>query len=206
MPALRTLRQAPGTLPPTATTAPRVTTPRSDANAGRVVGVFGLRGELKVVASRIGEDALEAGMHLRAALPDGAVRELRIRALRLHKGRPLVAFDGVEDANAAQALVGATLGIDRGAVALAKDEFFDEDLVGCALVDAGGTELGAVVAVEHYPAQDVLLIAARHARDETPPAMVPLVRAFVKRVDVPAKRILVELPAGLLDSRDADEA
>ena len=168
-------------------------------NAGRVAGVFGLRGELKIAASRIGDDALHDGMDVRAVLRDGTSRALRIRSLRRHQGRPLIAFDGIEDANAAEALVGATLAIDRDAVDLAKDEYFDEDLVGCALVDANGTALGAVVAVEHYPAQDVLLVGARRA-------MVPLVRAFVKRVDVGAKRILVELPAGLLDASEAEEA
>jgi 16S rRNA processing protein RimM len=168
-------------------------------NAGRVAGVFGLRGELKVAASRIGDDALHDGMDVRAVLRDGTSRTLRIRSLRRHQGRPLIAFNGIDDANTAEALVGATLAIDRGAVDLAKDEYFDEDLVGCALVDADGTALGEVVAVEHYPAQDVLLVGARRA-------MVPLVRAFVKHVDVRAKRILVELPAGLLDASEAEEA
>ncbi|MDB5071726.1 MAG: rRNA processing protein RimM [Candidatus Eremiobacteraeota bacterium] len=171
----------------------------NDVNAGRVAGVFGLRGELKVAASRIGDDALRAGMDVRAVLRDGTPRALRIRALRRHQGRPLIAFDGIDDADAAEALVGATLAIDRGAVDLAQDEYFDEDLVGCALVDANRAVLGEVVAVEHYPAQDVLLVGARRA-------MVPLVRAFVKHVDVRAKRILVELPAGLLDTSEAEEA
>jgi 16S rRNA processing protein RimM len=171
----------------------------NDVNAGRVAGVFGLRGELKVAASRIGDDALRDGMDVRAVLRDGTSRNLRIRALRRHQGRPLVSFEGVDDANAAEALVGATLAIDREDVELARDEYFDEDLVGCSLVDANGAVLGEVVAVEHYPAQDVLLVGARRA-------MVPLVRAFVKRVDVKAKRILVELPAGLLDSGEAEEA
>ena len=172
-------------------------------NAGRVAGVFGLRGELKVAASRVGNDALRDGMDVRAVLPDGTARSLRIRALRRHKGRPLVSFDGVDDADAAQALVGATLEIDRAAVELAKDEYFDDDLAGCALVDANDAVLGTVVAVEHYPAQDVLTVAVREG---SPRAMVPLVHAFVKRVDVRAKRILVELPPGLLDTGAAEEA
>jgi len=190
----------------TRTTTPRTTTPSSEANAGRVAGVFGLRGELKVAASRIGDDALAAGMDVRATLRDGSSRALRVRSLRRHQGRPLIAFDGVDDANAAEALVGATLAIDRAAVRLARGEYFDEDLVGCALVDAAGAQLAEVVAVEHYPAQDMLLVVPGHARDETQRAIVPLVRAFVKRVDVGAKRIVVELPPGLLDARDADEA
>ena len=144
-----------------------------------MAGVFGLRGELKVAPSRIGDDALAAGVALRATLADGTVRALRVRAMRRHQGRPLVSFDGVDDATAAEALVGATLAIERGDVALDAGEYFDDDLVGCALVDAaGGAVLGDVVAVEHYPAQDVLIVAL--AGGGARRAMVPLVRAFVK--------------------------
>jgi 16S rRNA processing protein RimM len=182
----------------------RVTTPPNEANAGRVVGVFGLRGELKIAASRIGEDALAPGLSLRATLPDGSSRALRVRAMRLHQGRPLLSFDGVDDATAAEALVGATLAVDRGAVELGEGEYFDDDLAGCVLVDPNGAEIADVLAVEHYPAQDVLIVAPRGAREKR--AMVPLVRAFVKAIDVRAKRISVELPPGLLDSGEAEEA
>jgi 16S rRNA processing protein RimM len=184
--------------------APRIATTRSDANAGRVAGVFGLRGELKVAPSRIGDDALAAGIALRATLSDGTVRALRVRSLRRHQGRPLVSFDGVDDATAAEVLVGAMLAIDRGDVVLDSGEYFDDDLVGCALVDAGGVVLGEVAAVEHYPAQDVVIVALAGGGGRR--AMVPLVRAFVKRVDVLARRISVELPVGLLDSQEAEEA
>jgi 16S rRNA processing protein RimM len=171
----------------------------NEANAGRVTGVFGLRGELKVAPSRIGEDALAAGIDVRAMLADGTSRALRVRALRLHQGRPLLAFEGIDDANAAQALTGATLFVDRAIVAMGVDEYFDDDLVGCVLVDVAGTVLGEVVGVEHYPAQDVLLVGPRRS-------MVPLVRAFVRGIEVAARRITVDLPAGLLDPREADEA
>lgn len=122
-----------------------------------------------------------------------------MRSLRRHQGRPLIAFEGVENASAAQAFAGATLMIDRAGLELAAGEYFDDDLVGCTLVDARGVALGEVVGVEHYPAQDVLLIGASRA-------MVPLVGAFVKAVDVAAKRIAVDLPPGLIDAREADEA
>jgi 16S rRNA processing protein RimM len=173
--------------------------PLTDANAGRIAGVFGLRGELKVDPSRIGDDVLEVGLPLHATLRDGSSRVVRIRALRRHKGRPLVSFEGIDDATAAEALVGATLGVERAAVELAADEYFDDDLVGCTLVDSTGNGLGEVVAVEHYPAQDFLLVGPARA-------MVPLVRAFVQHVDLPARRITVDLPPGLLDPAEADRA
>jgi 16S rRNA processing protein RimM len=150
---------------------------------------------------------------VRAVLADGSSRSLRVRSLRRHQGRPLIAFDGIDDADSAQALAGATLMIGRADVELGAGEYFDDDLVGCTLVGERGEELGAVVAVEHYPAQDVLLVAlpfdklrAGSAQGDGSRAMVPLVGAFVKAVDVRAKRIRVELPPGLIDARDAEQA
>jgi 16S rRNA processing protein RimM len=138
-------------------------------------------------------------VQVRAVMADGSSRAVRVRSLRRHQNRPLIAFEGVDDATAAQAFAGATLMIGCADVELANDEYFDDDLIGCTLVDARGEVLGEVVAVEHYPAQDVLLVGPARA-------MVPLVGAFVKAVDVRAKRIGVELPPGLLDAREADEA
>ena len=132
-------------------------------------------------------------------MADGSSRALRVRSLRRHQGRPLIAFDGIDDATAAQAFAGATLMIGRADVQLEAGEYFDDDLVGCTLVGERGEALGEVVAVEHYPAQDVLLVGPSRA-------MVPLVGAFVKAVDVRAKQIRVELPPGLIDPRDAEQA
>jgi len=164
-----------------------------------VAGVFGLRGDLKVAASRIGEDALVAGLQVRATLADGTTRALRIAAIRRHQGRPLVRFQGIDDADGAAALVGSSLAIDRSDVVLSADEYLDDELVGCTVLDAAGTPLGNVVAVEHFPAQDMLLIGASRA-------MLPFVRAFIRSVDVTARRIVVDVPPGLIDPGDAVEA
>ena len=178
---------------------PILVTTSSDLNAGRIVGVFGLRGECKIDATRLGADALAPGSLVRVRLPDGSERALRVRRTRMHKGRPLAAFDGFDDVSAAQALVGAVLALERSDVVLAAGEYLDADLVGCVLVDAAGAALGTVVAVEHYPAQDMLVIG-------TARVLVPMVGAFVKAIDVARKRIEVDLPRGLLDERDADRA
>lgn len=173
-------------------------TTSADLNAGRIVGVFGLRGECKIDATRIGADALAAGTIVRVRMADGSQRDLRVRTSRLHKGRPLAAFDGFDDVNAAQALIGATLALDRAAIELRPGEYLDADLVGCMLRDANGTELGSVVAVEHYPSQDMLVVGASRT-------LVPMVAAFVMSIDIAEKRIVVDVPPGLLDDREADQ-
>lgn len=170
----------------------------TDVNAGRIAGVFGLRGELKLDASRIGNDALVVGLAMHARLADGSERELRVGALRLHQGRPLISFEGIADATAAAALVGARLTVAREAVRMRSDEFFDDDLVGCTLVDADGTPLGEVRAVEHHGVQDVLVVGPQRA-------MVPLVHAFIREIDLTARRIVVSLPPGLLDPSEAED-
>jgi 16S rRNA processing protein RimM len=172
-------------------------TTSSDLNAGRIVGVFGLRGECKIDATRLGTDALRPGSVVRVRLTDGSERDLRIRAARMHKGRPLASFDGFEDVNAAESLVGATLALDRADVVLGPGEYLDADLVDCRLVGTDGTDIGSVVAVEHYPSQDMLVVGPART-------LVPMVAAFVISIDIAGKRITVDLPRGLIDDREAD--
>ena len=172
---------------------------KADVNAGRIAGVFGLRGELKLDASRIGDDALRAGLTATLRFGDGATRAVTITAVRRQKGRPLIHIDGIDDAGAAQALVGAHLTIASGDAALGAGEYFDADLVGCRLVDADGVERGSVVDVLHYPNQDLLVVGAARA-------LLPLVAAFIAHVDVARKEIRVTVPPGLLDPAAAEEA
>jgi 16S rRNA processing protein RimM len=161
--------------------------------------VFGLHGELKLDASRVGDDALRAGLAVSLRFADGSTRDVTIAAVRRQKDRPLIRIAGIDDANAAQALVGANMTIARDDAPLGEREYFDADLVGCRLLDAAGVDCGSVVDVLHYPNQDLLVIGPARA-------MLPLVAAFIANVDVTRKEIHVTVPVGLLDPAAADEA
>jgi 16S rRNA processing protein RimM len=171
----------------------------AEVNAGRIAGVFGLRGELKLDASRIGDDAVRPGLCVLLRLPDGTERAATIESVRRQKDRPLIRIAGVEDATAAQTLTGAQVSISRDDAPLAPGEYFDEDLVGCRLVDEAGVERGVVVDVLHYPNGDFLVTGASRA-------LLPLIAAFIAHVDVASKEIRVTVPSGLLDPDAADEA
>ena len=171
---------------------------RADVGAGRIAGAFGLRGELKLDASRIGADALRPGLAATLHLADGTEHPATVAAVRLHKGRPLIRLAGIDDANAAQAVAGARLTIAPGDAALGAGEYFDADLIGCRIVDADGCDRGVVVDVVHHPNQDLLAVGAGRA-------LVPLVSAFIAGVDVARREIRVTVPPGLLDA-GAEEA
>lgn len=121
---------------------------------------------------------------------DGNLRDVVVARLRRHKNLAIVAFEGIEDAGAAERLVGATIVRPREEIVLADGEYFDDDLVGCTLMQ-DDRPVGIVRSVLHYPAQDILQLESG--------ALVPMVRALIREI-APAKKIIrVELPAGLVE-------
>lgn len=110
--------------------------------------------------------------------------------MRAHKGRLLVTFDGVDDAEAAQKFTGAVLYAPRERVPLGEGEFFDEDLAGCIVVGEDGKAYGRVERVEHYPSSDMLVVDGH---------LVPMVAAIVRSIDTPSRRIVIDPPAGLFE-------
>jgi 16S rRNA processing protein RimM len=67
-----------------------------------------------------------------------------------------------------------------------------------------GARVGTVTDVLHLPHGDVLVIE-RDAAEERPEALVPFVKAMVPVVDLPAGRVVLDPPPGLLDL-DSDGA
>jgi 16S rRNA processing protein RimM len=158
---------------------------------GRVTGVFGVRGELKCRPAPPGVAAFAVGRTYALGAALGA-RELRCRSVRRHHEKLLVAFDGIDSPEAARALAGAELYAEQTETELGPDEYLDADLVGLRLVDESGRELGTVTGVRHFPAQDCLVVGAGES-------LVPLVKAFVRCIDLDAGTIVTSLPEGLLE-------
>jgi 16S rRNA processing protein RimM len=75
---------------------------------------------------------------------------------------------------------------------LPADEYYWEDLVGCALVDPEGSPLGEVIAVEPGPAHDWLVVRLAGGEERH----LPVVAAFLRSVDVPRRRVVASPPEG----------
>ena len=158
---------------------------------GRLTGVFGIRGELKCKPTAAGADAFAVGRTFAYRSPGGD-GDLRCTGARRHHERLLLRFEGVGDPEHARAFVGAELFAERAEVELGPGEYLDIDLIGLRLFDEDGRELGEVVGIEHYPAQDCLVVGPQRS-------LVPLVKAFVRRIDLAAGAIVTTLPEGLLE-------
>jgi len=167
----------------------------SDAAAlvpiARLTGIFGVRGELKCDPTSAGESALHAGSEYALSARPSAQR-VTLESIRRHKSRYVIALAGVHTVEAAQPFVGCELYAERAAVHLEPGEYLDADLIGLRLIDASGKLLGEVVGIEHFPAQDCLVVGPQRA-------LVPMVKAFIGAIDLEARTIAVgDLPEGLL--------
>jgi 16S rRNA processing protein RimM len=123
------------------------------------------------------------------------VDALTVSTVRDHNGTLLLGFEQVLDRTAAEALRGALLEADVPEETGEPDAWYDHQLVGLRVLDPAGAELGEVVAVEHPPAQDLLVVR----RPDGARRLVPFVAALVPTVDVPGGTVVVDAPPGLLD-------
>ena len=151
--------------------------------AGRVGRPHGLDGSFHVAQPNAA--LLEAVELINVA---GREREIVRRAGTA--SRPILRLDGCEDRDAAQALRGEELTVPRSvAPALEEDEWWAEDLVGCAVHDAG-RHVGVVRNVLALPSCEVLEVTCVDADGEL---LVPLVSDAVREVDVEARSIDIDL-------------
>jgi len=154
-----------------------------------LAGAFGVHGEIKCDPSNAGRTLFVAGAHFYLTSANDA-REVVVSAVREHKGRLLIRLEGVESVEAAQALNGAELTVERERIELGPEEYLDDDLVGLEIQNLDGRSFGKVERVEHWPSSDMLVVGGR---------MVPMVRAIVRSIDLRGGIVTIDPPLGLLE-------
>lgn len=186
----------------------------------RIGKPHGIRGEVTVqlrTDDPAGRFVAGTVFATRAAAGSGVPHLLRLAGARCHNGVWLLRFTDIPDRTGAEGLRGTLLltatetpdradRADRDSAAPRPattaetddpqdDAWYPEDLVGLPVFDLDGAHLGRLAAVEHGPAQDLLVVALGDERM----AYIPFVTALVPVVDVAGGRIVVDPPPGLLE-------
>lgn len=165
---------------------------------GRLGRPHGIRGEVTVEVRTDEPDMRFAPGTVLTV--NGSDRRLTVERIHWHSGRLLVTFAGIADRTAAETLRGFVVEVERAADETPEDpeEFYDSSLTGCAVEGMDGVPIGVVAEVIHLPSQDMLSIRTPDDRD----VLVPFIAQFVPTVDIAARRIVIDPPAGLLDQVD----
>jgi len=159
---------------------------------GRVARAHGIRGHVIVnPETDFMEDRFRTGQVMLVGPADRA-RACAILESRIHQGRPIVRFAGIDTMNDAEILAGASLWLRESDLEpLPAGTFYRHDLVGCDVVDTHGTSVGRVTGVEGSLDRSYLVV------DEH--TLIPLVGDICVAVDIAARRITVDPPEGLIE-------
>jgi|SRR5579862_1969356 len=158
---------------------------------GQIGAAHGVRGEVRLRSFTADPEAIAGYGPLETE--DGRVFE--IKSLRPAKDHFVATFAGIHNRSAAEKLVNIKLYVPRERLPQTEepDEFYHADLIGLAVVDRAGSELGVVVAVHNFGAGNLIELRL-NCSDKT--ELVPFDEATVPEVDLAAGRLVVDLPAG----------
>jgi len=118
-----------------------------------------------------------------------------VESIWLHDGRPVIKFRGVDSISDAETLTGAEVRLPVAErMPLEEGEVYQADLIGCAVLERGAVEvLGRVTACQDTGGANLLVIEKQEGGE----LLIPFARAICVEIDVAARRIVVDLPAGL---------
>ena len=169
---------------------------------GRIIAPHGIRGEVKVEVLTDFPERFKPGFHafLGVGSEDPAARPVKIVAVRPHKGGLLVKLDIVPDRTAAELVRDRYLLIPEAeAMPLGDHENYLHDLIGLQVATTDGRLLGTLTEVLFTKANDVYVLSGPEGE-----MLLPAIRDVVLQVDVPARRMVVTLPEGLLTEADLE--
>jgi len=161
------------------------TQPETDLRIGLVRSAHGVKGALRVELLTDFPDRFAPGREVAVA-----GRLLRVARSSEQPDGLLVTFDGIDDRNAAEKLLGAYCTVPlEDARALPADRYYHFQLVGLKVFDTrAARELGGVAEVLTSPANDVLRVT-----DGSHEVLIPMIRSVVRSIAPSEGRITVEL-------------
>lgn len=165
---------------------------------GEIVRAVGLKGEVKFLPDGDFHEPVLDGPYLRVRGPDGEPRTATVLHRRSQGDAWILRLEGVEDRDAAEALVGRELGFT--------EEDYDREgfprpaephpflYHGLTVVTVSGQEVGRVGGVMVLPANLVLQVET--GRREI---LIPVIPPVIRELDREGQRLVIEPLPGLLD-------
>lgn len=163
----------------------------------RTVRTRGLRGELVAEVLTDFPERFEETETVFAIKPDGAREQLKLENHWFQKNRVILKFAGFDSIEAAESLINCEICIPESeAVELEEGEFFDWELIDCAIETIEGETLGRVREVMRTGGTEILVVeSAKQEKDY----LIPFAEKICVEVDIENKLIKIDAPEGLLE-------
>lgn len=144
---------------------------------GKIVGTFGINGELKVLSDAT-TNRFVKGNTLYLGKNTKSLEKVEITSTRFHKGMYLVTINNLNNINLVEKYVNFIFYIDRDEMNdLKENEYYFVDLIGLKIVDTKNTEYGVVTDMLDLPSSSVLEANINGKR-----ILIPFVKNYIKEV------------------------
>ncbi|WP_029068771.1 ribosome maturation factor RimM [Jonesia quinghaiensis] len=164
---------------------------------GTLGKAHGLKGEVSVIVRTDNpEERLAVGEVLATEPQERG--PLTVVTSRRAQGRWYVRFAGIDGRTAAENLRGTELVVDIDS-SDEEDAWYIHELTGLEVRNLDGDVVGTVVDLEHFPAQDALVL--KEVGGER--VYLPFITKFVPVVDIAGGFITIDPPGGLLSTDSA---
>jgi 16S rRNA processing protein RimM len=165
---------------------------------GKVVGLHGLRGDLKVLPHTLAADSLAHAQLIYLRDRDDAIAPYVPTRTSLHKGSVLLSLEGVDSVPLAEVLIGQSVLMDLNDLPeLPGGEYYWHELQGLAVFDRTRGDIGILRRMFTTSAHDIYEVDGRFGE-----VLIPVVDRFIVKIDLDEKRIQVDLPEGLIPEPD----
>ncbi|MEW6182585.1 MAG: ribosome maturation factor RimM [Bacillota bacterium] len=160
---------------------------------GEIVAPHGHRGTVRVLPLTDFPERF-SGMSTVTVFKDGQCRKYTVESAERHKRFVLLKLAEVKDMNAAELLRGTLIKVPREEAAPLPDgSYYIFDVIGLEVWAEDGSRLGTISEVFQTGANDVYSIRLTDGRE----ILIPALKEVVLEIDVPGRRMVVRLPAGL---------
>lgn len=160
---------------------------------GQIVNVHGLRGEIKIYPLT---DDMSRFKKLKEVYIEENNKPVKyeVEGVKLLSNTVAVKLKGIDSEEAANKLRNYYVKVDRkSAVRLPKDSFFICDLIDSEVYDEKGHLLGKIGDVLQTGSNDVYVVKTS-GKD----ILIPALKEIVREIDLNSRKIVVELPEGLI--------
>jgi len=171
----------------------------SDLNVaiGKVLSAHGIAGLVKVMPFTDNPDRIN-NLEQVELLSGETQRRVEVIDVSVHGRFWLVKLQGIENRDEASKISGSFLVIPKNERAvLPEGSYYFDQLIDLTVQSVSGEYIGIIVEVISRGGHDQYLVKRTESNGKE--LLIPAVRQFVKKVDLAAGKMIVDLPEGLLE-------
>lgn len=164
---------------------------RETVPVGKIIGVHGIKGEVKVLVYGGLEGFEWKTIFLKGRGGETACKVKRVRA---HKGSLILELEGFSTRDASGPLVGLEVSVDKDTLPEPPEgEYYYFDLMGMEVVTEDGRDLGRIANVFSTGSNDVIEVDGPFGE-----VLIPALKETILKVDTENRRVTVRMMEGLI--------